>query len=126
MLFDTDVLIWALRGSEKAAETIDDTPERYISVVTYMELLQGVRERRESAAVRSFISDFFDMLPLTENIGHRAAIYMEEYCLKAGLRLADALISATAVENGVPVCTGNRKHYRVVKDLDIKHFRYHG
>jgi predicted nucleic acid-binding protein len=48
---------------------------------------------------------------------------MEEYGLKAGLRMADALIAATAVENHVTLCSGDQRHYRVIKDLDIKTFR---
>ena len=80
MLFDTDVLIWALRGHRRAAVAIDSAESREVSVVNYMELLQGARDKRESKTIKSFLSDFaFRMLPLTENIGHRAAIYMEEY-----------------------------------------------
>lgn len=123
MLFDTDVLIWVFRGKEKAAKIIEETSERHISVITYMELLQGVRNQQESTAIKAFLADYFHVLPLTENIGHRASIYMEEYSLKAGMRLADALIAATAVENNIPLCTGNRKHYRVINELEIKHFK---
>ncbi len=48
MLFDTDVLIWALHGSPKAAQEIDNDEERYISAVNYMELMQGARDKRMS------------------------------------------------------------------------------
>ncbi|WP_141699286.1 PIN domain-containing protein [Candidatus Thiosymbion oneisti] len=47
MFFDTDVLIWALRGHLKAEETIDQAPHILISAITYMELLQGARNRQE-------------------------------------------------------------------------------
>ena len=124
MLFDTDVLIWLFRGNEKAARLIDETPDRRISAVSYMELLQGARDKREAQTIRSFLADFaFQMLPLTENIGHRASIYMEEYGLKSGMAMADALLAATAVENRQPLCTANRKHYKSIRDLDLKVFR---
>jgi predicted nucleic acid-binding protein len=40
-MFDTDVLIWFLRGNKKAGHLIDGAPERALSAVTLMELLQG-------------------------------------------------------------------------------------
>lgn len=124
MLFDTDVLIWLFRGCESAARLVEREEQRYVSVVTYMELLQGARDRREAKAIKSFLVDLsFHMLPLTENIGHRASIYMEEYAMKAGLRLGDALIAATAVEHHLPLCTADRKHYRAIGELDLKVYR---
>jgi hypothetical protein len=124
MLFDTDVLIWVFRGNEKAARLIEAAPERRISVVSYMELLQGARVRREAQDLKRFLVDCaFLMLPLTENIGHRAAIYMEEHGLRSGLALADALLAATAVENGLTLCTGNQKHYKPVRELALRVFR---
>jgi predicted nucleic acid-binding protein len=124
MQFDTDVLIWAFRGYGSAARLIENTPERYVSVISYMELLQGARDKKESRMIKSFLSDFgFQTLPLTENIGHRALIYIEEYGLKVSLCLADALVAATAVENHLPLATANRKHYRPIVDLDIHIFR---
>lgn len=124
MLVDTDVLIWALRGNTKAARIVDSIEERHISVVTYMELIQGARNRSELKAIKSFLSDSgFEMLPLSENIGHRAAIYIEEYGLAMAMSAADALIAATAIEGNQTLCTGNLKHYRPIKDLDLKVFR---
>ena len=124
MLFDTDVLIWVFRGHSKAAKLVDATTPRHLSVVTYVELLQGARDRHEARAIKKFLSDFaFQMLPLSENIGHRASIYMEEYALKVAMCLGDALVAATAVEAQLTLCTGNRKHYAPIRDLDIRLFR---
>jgi hypothetical protein len=124
MLFDTDVLIWMLRGNLEAAKTIEKSQRRYVSIVTYMELLQGARDRQEVKTIKSFLTQCaFQMLPLTENIGHRAAIYMEEYGLKVAMCMADALLAATAVESQLVLCAGNRKHYGPIAELDLNVFR---
>lgn len=48
---------------------------------------------------------------------------MEEYALAASMSMADALIAASAVEAHQTLLTGNARHYRAVKQLDLKHFR---
>ena len=124
MIFDTDIFIWVQRGNHKAASLIESTRERYLSVQTYMELLQCAKDKGQQRTVKRFISDFgFDILPLTENIGHRALIYVEEYGLSSGMRAGDAIIAATATENGMPLTTGNAKHVKIVKDLELKVFK---
>ena len=124
MIFDTDVLIWCLRGNAKAARVIEAAEDRAISIVNYMELIQGARGRREMSLIRSFLKDLdFRTLPLSEAIGHRAAVYMEEYTLKSGLALADALVAGTAVEAHEPLCTANAKHFRSLTELELKVFR---
>ncbi len=124
MLFDTDIIIWYLRGNGKAAQVIQNSDVRYISTVVYMELLQGARDKRETKLIRSFLKEAgFEILPLTENIGHRASVYMEEYCLKNGMCMADALLAATAVENQIVLCTANRKHYKAIAEIELKIFK---
>ena len=124
VLFDTDVLIWVFRANVRAATLIEQTEERNVSVVTYIELMQGARDRGELRRIKRFLSDFgFNVYPLTENIGHRAAIYVEEYGLSGSMTMADALIAATAVETSRTLVTGNQKHYRPVKELHLKSFR---
>ena len=124
MIFDTDIFIWVQRGNAKAAALIDGTNNRFLSVQTYMELLQCAKDKQQLRLVKRFISDFrFSVLPLTENIGHRALVYVEEYGLSSGMRACDALIAATASENNMPLATGNAKHFKVVKELELKVFK---
>ena len=49
--------------------------------------------------------------------------YVEQHFLSHSMQLADALIGATAIAYGIPILTGNDKHYKVMKDLQIKRFR---
>jgi predicted nucleic acid-binding protein len=124
VLFDTDILIWIQRGNHRAAALVEREEERCISVLTYMELLQGAKEKRQHQHTLDFLRDFsFRILPLSENIGHRAAIYIEEYSLSHGLRAGDALIAATATENGLTLCTSNVRHYKPIKEVKIKVFK---
>ena len=65
----------------------------------------------------------FVVLPLTENIGHRASIYVEEYTLSSSLRSGDAIIAATAIENNMTLISSNVKHFKMIKDLRLKAFK---
>ncbi|MCE5228795.1 type II toxin-antitoxin system VapC family toxin [bacterium] len=124
MLFDTDVLIWNLRANKRASAAIDAADVLELSIVTFMELLHGARDRKELRVIKSFLADLgFTILPLTEDIGHRASIYIEEYGLKSNIGIADALIAATAVERQTVLCTGNIKDYRSIAELQLKPFR---
>ena len=123
MLFDTDIFIWVQRGNLKAAYLIERTAERFISAQTYMELLQNANNRRQHHDVKGFLTVFgFSVLQFTENIGHRACVYIEEYTLSSGLRAGDAIIAATATENNLVLATSNAKHFRPIKDLRLKIF----
>ena len=124
VIFDTDIFIWIQRGNAKAARVVEREDERLLSVQTYMELLQSAENRQQHMHTKSFLADFgFRTLPLTENIGHRAAVYIEEYGLSHGLRAGDAIIAATATETNRVLCTGNVKHFRSIKDLTLSVFR---
>jgi len=124
MLFDTDILIWIQRGNVRAARLVDRTDQRLISVQTFMELLQAARDKRQHAIIKRYLTDLsFSVLPLTENIGHRALVYVEEYGLSSGMRAGDAIVAATATENGLTLATGNARHFRPVKGLALRIFR---
>ncbi|MBU0482233.1 MAG: type II toxin-antitoxin system VapC family toxin [Proteobacteria bacterium] len=124
MIFDTDIFIWVQRGNEKAARLMQKADEKYLSIQTYMELLQCARNKNQHRQVKDFLSSFgFRVLPLTENIGHRASIYVEEYTLSSNIRSGDAIIAATAVENNMVLASSNVKHFKEIKELDFKPFK---
>jgi len=124
VIFDSDVLIWVLRGNRRAARMVDADGAPCLSIVSYMELLHGARNRAEARTIRDALEQHdFQLLGLSENIGHRAAMYMEQYGLATALDVADALIAATAAENALPLATGNQRHFGVIPDIEIVPFR---
>jgi len=124
MLVDTDVLIWYLRGNDKARNIIDSLPSFSISVVTYMELVQGMRNNRELTELRRALRDWqAKIVYINEEISSKAMFLVERHFLSDSMQLADALIASTALTNGMPILTGNDKHYKVLTQLELKVFR---
>jgi len=124
MLFDTDIFIWVQRGNLKAARLVDETEERFLYVYSYMELLQTAKNSQHHQYTTHFLSSFgFVVLPLTERIGHRALIYLEEYTLSHGLKAGDAIVAATAVENNLTLISSNAKHFKAIQELKLEIFK---
>ena len=123
MLVDTDVLIWHLRGYPKATQRLDQLPKLILSTITYLELVQGMRNRRELLALqKSLAMRQAERLPLTPAITERATLLMETLALSHGLQVGDALIAATGLEHQLTVLTANTKHFSAVKGLQLERF----
>jgi len=124
VILDTDVLIWYMKGNEKAYEVIERSNTLFISVVTYMELVQGMRNKTELINLRKALLGWnAQILYITEEISAKAMFYVEQHYLSHSIQLADALIGATAIAYGFPLLTANDKHYKVLKDVQIEKFR---
>ncbi len=122
-LVDTDVFIWYLRGNEKARDLLHKI-DFAISSVTYMELIQGMRNKQELKLFQKMVKSWqIKVIYIDEEISAKALFYMEEYFLSHTMQLADSLIAATCTRYGLTLITANDKHYRILKDLDIEVFR---
>ena len=124
MLVDTDVLIFNQRGNPNAADWLDSQQCFVLSAVTWMELVQGVRNKEELRALRQALRFWnADVQPINEQISARAQFWLESYALSHGLRMADALIAATAWHLACPLLTANDRHYRFIDEIDLQVFR---
>jgi predicted nucleic acid-binding protein len=124
MIIDTDVLVWYMKGNEKAYEIIEKSNAFFISVVTYMELVQGMRNKKELNNLRKALRGWnAQTLYISEEISAKALFYVEQHFLSHSIQLADALIGATAITYGFPILTANDKHYKAMKDIEIKKFK---
>ncbi|TYT73764.1 type II toxin-antitoxin system VapC family toxin [Desulfobotulus mexicanus] len=124
MLVDTDVLIWYMKGNEKAYRIIEEAGVFFVSVVTYMELVQGMRNKGELNALRKALHNWKSkIIYISEEISIQAMFFVEQHYLSHSIQLADALIGATAISQGLPVLTANDRHYKILKNLEVIKFR---
>jgi len=124
LIIDTDVLIWYMRGNPEARNVIEKEEAFSVSVVTYAELLQGMRNKQELRELRSFFRAWnVRLLYISEDISAKAVFYMERHFLSGRLTFSDALISATSISCGDTLLTANDRHYRLIKEIDLRVFR---
>jgi len=109
ILVDTDVFIDHLRG---AAEFRPGRVRVHYSVVTRAELFAG----NSATGVVSKLLAPFRELSVDRSVAERAGRVVREF----QLRMPDALIAATALENRLTLMTRNRKDFERVRGLRIR------
>jgi tRNA(fMet)-specific endonuclease VapC len=116
---------------------LDDAPEAIqlldrladegiaISIVTYMEVYQGVERAPDPHAAEEKLQAFLDAVPLlvfTSSVARRCA-RSRETLRKQGKRLKpralDLIIAATALEHGLVLVTGNEDDYKDIPGLRL-------
>lgn len=124
LMIDSDVLIWYMRGNEKAYKVIEEQNGFFISVVSYMELVQGMQNKKELILLRKTMRNWnARILYINEDISAKAMFFVEQHFLSNSIVLADALIGATAISNGLKLLTANIKHYKALKNIELESFR---
>ena len=124
MIVDTDVLIWYFRGNHKALEEIREALPFAVSCVTFMELIQGAKNKSEQNSILKQLKawDVY-VIQISEQVSSRATQLVREHSLERGITIADALIAATALDREEPLFTGNTKHFTFIPRLTIKNFK---
>lgn len=124
MIIDTDVIIWYLKGNKNAFNIIEKQNGFQVSVITYMELVQGMRNKTELTELRKAFRVWkTKILYIDEEISSKAMFLVERYFLSHSIEVADALIACTSIVNGQPLLTGNIKHYKIITELDSIKFK---
>lgn len=100
------VLIDHLNGNAQARQVIAEADSPAISIITWIEVLAGVRNPAEELVSRELLSNL-TVIPLSEEIAEDAVRLRRTRRLK----LPDAVIFATARQLGVPLVTRNTKDF---------------
>jgi predicted nucleic acid-binding protein len=124
MVIDSDVLIWYLRGDKNAKTIIHKNIPFKISVINYMELIQGMKNKRELKLLQKYLKKWsVEIVQINENISTRAMFLVEDYYLSHTLELGDAIIASTTLENQEVLLTANDKHYKFIPNIQINKFK---
>ncbi|MBA2345840.1 MAG: type II toxin-antitoxin system VapC family toxin, partial [Rubrobacter sp.] len=116
-------LIEYLRGRSEAVEYLEGlTSDLYISVISVAELFAGVKGDEEEESLKQLLLAFV-VLPVTEKIARLGGLYRRDYKPSHGTGLADALIAATAEENGADLVTFNRRHFPMLPRITVPYER---
>ena len=123
LLLDTDVLIEYLRGRGEAVEYLESlSSDLYLSVISVAELFAGVKGEEEERSLKQFHLAFV-ILPVTEKVARLGGLYRRDFRPSHGTGLADALIAATAEENGANLVTFDRRHFPMVSRITVPYER---
>ncbi len=124
MIIDTDILVDYFRGKKQAKEQLINIEKRSISMVTQFELFQGARDKKELNLLKQFIREWsFKIYSIDETISFGTLFLLEKYSLSHGLKMADALIAATAINYDEELITGNYKDFKFIKEIDVKKYK---
>jgi predicted nucleic acid-binding protein len=105
-VFDTNILIDYLAGKEPAKEELDRYPQPRISIITWIEVMVGAKDKTAETQIREFLNSF-ETVPLDEHVAETAVQLRRRY----RLRLPDTLIWASAKTRESLLITRNTRDY---------------
>ena len=120
VLCDTNILIHVFNGK---LDTIDRLTELgldqvVLSVITVMELYQGMGNKTEMAKMKRKLK-YYDVIEIDTRISNLATTLIEKYKLSHGLQIPDAIIGATAVIHQIPFFTYNIKDFDFIPSIQL-------
>ncbi|MBN8222291.1 MAG: type II toxin-antitoxin system VapC family toxin [Spirochaetes bacterium] len=127
-LIDSDILIYSLKGDARVAANFlkHETEPKYISVISYGELLFGAyhsQKTEKNLAIVYKLRSLFRLLEVDQAV---IEIFSK---LKAQNRKTgqivddmDLLIAATALCNNLTLVSNNEKHFKGIPGLSLKNW----
>ena len=114
MLVDTDVLIDYLKGNPLAVDFLEQNIDQVsVCSMTIAELYQGIRNKREREILDLFVSEL-RIFSITADIAIEAGLLKREYGKTHSSGIAECLIAATAMTQGMKLATLNLKHFPMI------------
>jgi tRNA(fMet)-specific endonuclease VapC len=128
-LIDSDILIYSLKGEKQVGVNFlkHETQRKYISVISYGELLYGAyhsQKVEKNLAVIYRLRSLFQILDVDQAIIEVFAKLKAQH-RKTGNTIddMDLMIAATALCNNLTLVTNHEKHFNRISGLSIVNWR---
>jgi predicted nucleic acid-binding protein len=120
LLLDTDVMIDLIRNYPPAVAWLDEIRAQGEKVslpgFVVMELVQGCRNAEEIKRVEKDVRNYITRWPSRATCKRALAVYTR-YHLSHGLGMIDSLIGQIAVDQRLPFCTFNKRHFEAIFNI---------
>jgi len=117
-LIDTNILIYHTKGSQAVSSFMSDVVAQRafnISILTKIEFLGWEKHTPEGFQKCEQLVKLANIYPVDEDIAEQAIGLRR----RVKIKLADAVIAATALVNNLKLATRNMEDYKAVKELEI-------
>ncbi|MBI4299843.1 MAG: type II toxin-antitoxin system VapC family toxin [Chloroflexi bacterium] len=126
-LIDTDWVIDYLADAADALQLLERLAEDgiAISIITYMEIYQGVDRSPNPAEAEAILQSFLEavpILPFSLSVARRCAHLREELRSRrrrVNQRALDLIIAATALEHSLTLVTRNVEDYEDIPGVEL-------
>ena len=102
-VFDTNILIDGLNGIEVAQAVIEEYDERFVSIVSFIEVAAGALNPDEARSARQLLANM-SIVDVTPSVAEIAV----DLHRRSRMKLADAVVWATAVHVDGELVTRDR------------------
>lgn len=104
-IFDTNIIIDYLEsGNTKAERELEKFSNKAISLITYIELLSGIKRPEAQLTMQKYLEENFQVIKVTDNIAEETIAIRRSNKLK----LPDSIILATAMVNNALLVTRDK------------------
>ncbi|MFH0775898.1 MAG: type II toxin-antitoxin system VapC family toxin [bacterium] len=128
-IFDTNILTAFLKDNSrvvnKVAKYLDEYDKLTISVITYYEILRGLKEIKSKKKLKLFyeMAEKAEIIILAVEIMDKASdVYLELKKKGELIEDADILVAASAIVNNLILITDNERHFRRIKRLEVENW----
>ena len=124
VIVDSDIIIWYLRGMPEITNTIRSLISQsilFVNPIIIAEIFAGAKKNEEEIISKMFSS--MHIIEINEDMGKMAGRYLNKFSKSHGLKIADAVIAASATYGKMNLWTLNKKHYPMFNKNDFYEIR---